>query len=427
MSLEYFVLAFEVLSGFICLIIVTTICFAKITLRDHVYKLAGLVSANAFIQFFDAMSLWFREDVSYRGYLAVLISNFLVFLFSLAIAVLGTILVNSIIKERVGSLNSFIVSYELIAAILAMVILGFTKFQKIISFQNQRNIFYRTDYFWIQEYLSIAFSILMFVVLIIYYEYFIPFERFVIVFCSSFMLFSAILQIFVDGDTLTNIATTLYVLFIVIIYQTNSAKILYIREKQLNEEKIILFNRQIHPHFIFNSILVIEELCHDNREAVETIRHFAGFLRKTVESMNESDCISIKEELELVDNYLYLEKKRFGDTIKVSKNILDMDFKVPSFSIQVFVENAIQHGIRAKYPPKGNVTINIYKGDKEHIIEVKDDGIGFDPYILSSDKEVHTGIENVERRLKLMCNGSLEVESAISKGTRITVKIPITP
>ena len=128
---------------------------------------------------------------------------------------------------------------------------------------------------------------------------------------------------------------------------------------------------------------------------------------------------------------------------------MDLDYTVPPFTIQILVENAIRHGIREKSDGQGNLWLKSYSKKDYHIIEVVDDGVGFntdmlDEYAISYDREddiihigeighdlkednkrqMHIGINNLQKRLKLMCDGTLEFLSTPGVGTRAIVKIP---
>ncbi|MDD6207075.1 MAG: histidine kinase [Clostridiales bacterium] len=202
-----------------------------------------------------------------------------------------------------------------------------------------------------------------------------------------------------------------------------------IRAKKLEEElknsRIDLAMSQIKPHFICNALGAIRGLCmEDKKKAVEAIDHFSGFLRVSLETMGKKQCIPFHSEMELVDNYLYLEQCRFGDQIKVKKDIAaEEDFMIPPMTIQPVVENAIRHGIRKKQQG-GTVSIRSRAEETEYLITVADDGDGFDMSAKPKDGRVHVGLQNVEKRLKLMCKGSMKVESVPGKGTVVTIHIP---
>ena len=120
-----------------------------------------------------------------------------------------------------------------------------------------------------------------------------------------------------------------------------------------------------------------------------------------------------------------MQKKNFGDSIEFEYDIEDTDFCVPPFSIQTSVENALKHGLRSKVMENGRLSICTYKKGNAHIIEIKDNGVGFDTSILDdSSLDTCIGIKNTKHRLHLMCNGTIDIKSEIGKGTSVTIRIP---
>ena len=187
---------------------------------------------------------------------------------------------------------------------------------------------------------------------------------------------------------------------------------------------------QIQPHFIYNSLSVIGSYLDEPDVAEEALEHFAGFLRGNIDLLNVEECISVQKELDTVDNYLYLVRKRFGGKIIVEKDISDTDFSLPPFTIQSLVENAITHGIRKNRGGAGTLLLKTYNTKDVHIIEVEDDGTGFDVLSLNEEYEAgkengfHIGLSNVKERLWVMSHGTLSVESEKGKGTKVKVCIP---
>ena len=98
--------------------------------------------------------------------------------------------------------------------------------------------------------------------------------------------------------------------------------------------------------------------------------------------MLETECISFERELDIVKNYIRIQKKRFEDELSAEYHISDTDFDVPPYAVQTMVENAVQHGIRDGNSGKGTVIITTKKIKKLHIITIEDNGCGFDTSIL---------------------------------------------
>ena len=142
--------------------------------------------------------------------------------------------------------------------------------------------------------------------------------------------------------------------------------------------------------------------------------------------MSSVDCVSAQRELELVQHYINLQKKRFGGHIDYLTDIQDVDFELPPFTIQTCVENAFTHGLRVQEATGAQyISVKTYRSQASHVVEIEDNGTGFDVRILEDDiTSPHIGIRNTEDRIKLMCNGSLTIESTPGKGTKVTITIP---
>ena len=196
------------------------------------------------------------------------------------------------------------------------------------------------------------------------------------------------------------------------------------QEKELSEKQIELTISQIRPHFIYNCLSSISYLCtKDPQLAVEAIDDFSSFLRVNFSNISQNKIVPFTQELEHTMKYLKLEKMRFEDRVRVYFDIRANDFEIPSLTLQPLVENAVKHGI-CKRAEGGTIVVKTSETDKEYLVEVTDDGVGFDPDVPPSDGRVHVGLTNVQNRLKNMVHGRLEIYSKIGKGTRMSIHIP---
>ena len=196
-------------------------------------------------------------------------------------------------------------------------------------------------------------------------------------------------------------------------------------ENESLKSKILL--AQIKPHFMYNCLTLIRSLLDEPEKAEEALNHFAGFLRGSVDMLEETVCISASREIQTVDDYLYLQKQRFGDSLRVVTDYRDTGFFLPPFTLQVLVENAVIHGIRNTAGGSGTVVIRSYEADGFHVIEVEDDGNGLPPEIRQEreqKEQTHVGLKNIERRLDLMCHGTLTIQNKTGQGTIATIRIP---
>lgn len=199
------------------------------------------------------------------------------------------------------------------------------------------------------------------------------------------------------------------------------------RALKLNKEYVQVMISQIQPHFLYNTLTAIAMKCEDDpEEAEEMVLMFSKYLRGNLDSIDSSEAIEFSHELEHVKTYVALEKKRFGDKINVNMDIKATDFKIPPLGLQTIVENSIRHGVCEK-ETNGNICISTREDNNNYIIEVSDDGVGFDVDKLkqaSKDGKLHIGIPVIKDRIKEICNGSVEVESKIGEGSRVTIIIP---
>ena len=179
------------------------------------------------------------------------------------------------------------------------------------------------------------------------------------------------------------------------------------------------------PHFVFNSLALIRHQCMEDPEAAaETINEFSAYLRSTTDLLTESECISLERELDIVRHYINIHEKRYDKSLNVQFDIRDTEFDVPPFSVQTLVENALHHGINDGQLENGSISISTDRIKNKHVLVVEDNGNGFDTAVLEKENSRHVGIRNTKDRITAMCNGTLSIDSAVGKGTKITVTIP---
>lgn len=181
---------------------------------------------------------------------------------------------------------------------------------------------------------------------------------------------------------------------------------------------------QIQPHFIYNVLNTIKYLCKRNpEEALYAIDCFSSLLRESMHTFNSTECIPFSQEMGIVENYVYLEKCRFGDKVEVITDTAVTDFCLPSLSVQPLVENAIKHGITKKLGG-GTVWIKTYRDEDNNYVEITDNGVGFFIDDITGDGKKHIGIKNTAQRIQTMCKGKLTIDSEIDKATRVLLTVP---
>ena len=195
-------------------------------------------------------------------------------------------------------------------------------------------------------------------------------------------------------------------------------------ELKLQESQISIMLSQIQPHFLYNTLNSIYQLCETNpMRARSMVNFFAEYLRNNLSTLEETGLISFETELSHIKTYLEIEKIRFEDTLEIEYDIKCDDFLLPVLTVQPIVENAVKHGT-SKKRGGGKIVISTEEDKESYIVKVSDTGCGFDPTVPKDDGKRHVGIENVRQRLANMCDGSLTLESEIGVGTLAIIRIP---
>ena len=195
-------------------------------------------------------------------------------------------------------------------------------------------------------------------------------------------------------------------------------------KEELENSRITVMLSQIQPHFLYNSLTSVMDLCDNNpKEAKAAIADFADYLRGNLASLKTENLISFSTELEHIQKYLRLEKLRFMDELQIVYDIQSKDFMLPALSVQPLVENAVKHGVGQKVGG-GTVSIHTTETENEYIIRVTDDGVGFTEEDYANDDGTHVGLENIRKRLDMMINAKLKIESKKGEGTIACILIP---
>lgn len=294
------------------------------------------------------------------------------------------------------------------------------------------SIFYVTDcgyqrgsLFWISQIVPL-YCYLLFTVLVISYRR--KMERREVVFLLFYIfvpLGGGAVQMLNRGIAVVNIGVTFALLFIFVNIQFEHELILQKQEKELTKQNIDIMLSQIQPHFLYNSLSVIYNLCETNPAAAKkSIRKFSDFLRGNMDSLKSHGPIPFEKELSHVMNFLYLEQQRFGKRLQIVYQIEMNDFFIPPLTLQPLVENAIGHGILHK-KGGGTIIIRTVEADGYAIVAIIDDGVGMEQAgrIPDLSEHAHIGIANVRSRLEEMMHGSLEIKSN-SQGTSAIIRIP---
>lgn len=176
------------------------------------------------------------------------------------------------------------------------------------------------------------------------------------------------------------------------------------QKQQTAEMKQRLLRAQLNPHFLFNCLNSIQRLYVEGKMSLanDFIADFAQLMRDILEKTGRTT-IPLYEEMEFIEAYLSLEKRRLGDKfdyeIIMNEEIRNSDIEVPSFIVQPLVENALLHGVLPKNV-KGKIEVLVNQLPNESLsITVKDDGVGFYQSMKNAGKHTSKGMELIKSRL----------------------------
>ena len=211
----------------------------------------------------------------------------------------------------------------------------------------------------------------------------------------------------------------------------------------VREEEIVLrktelkaLQAQINPHFLFNSLNAAAQLA--MMEGAENtclfVQNMADFFRYNVRKMEKDT--TLKEELELVDNYIYILNVRFAGEIHYTKQIDERvtGTMMPSMILQPLIENAVNHGIR-ELQGEGKIHLSVYSDDGMVCVKVEDNGVGIEPEVIEKimrGESAHShsqrdsagiGMDNVINRLKRYYNMEhvIEIRRREERGTEVLI------
>src|SRR3954451_25376360 len=198
------------------------------------------------------------------------------------------------------------------------------------------------------------------------------------------------------------------------------------QEKLLLAAKIEALASQINPHFLFNTLTSISSLIRTEPDTARMlITKLSGLLRRLMRSTDHF--VTLREELESIDEYLDIEVVRFGPQLRVEKAISPetLDVIVPSMVLQPLVENSIKHGLSRKVGG-GRITIRTSLRDGRTLIEVVDDGLGMTEERLEQAFGGGIGLSNVNERLRTIYGAAfgLKLTSSAGRGTSVSLEIP---
>lgn len=199
------------------------------------------------------------------------------------------------------------------------------------------------------------------------------------------------------------------------------------KEKEKNKMEMTALQAQINPHFLYNTLNSIKWLAEMNKPSgtiVHAIMSLGKILRYSYQSGDS--LVKISDELDFLENYIFIQRIRYGEGIKVQINIKEElnSCMILKFTLQPIIENSIIHGF-AGMNPSGNIILNGFRSGDSVIFEIIDDGVG----VCLDNREKFTGLgmDNVNSRIKMNFGEKygLTMESSLGKGTKVTITIPV--
>jgi signal transduction histidine kinase len=197
-------------------------------------------------------------------------------------------------------------------------------------------------------------------------------------------------------------------------------------QTRLAEANLQALQRQLHPHFLFNTLHTISALMHRDTEAADAmLERLSDLLRLTLDRVGTQQ-VCLKDELDFIDKYVEIERARFGDRLRVVVDVDPgiLDASVPNLLLQPLVENAVRHGIA---PKVGGGTVQIVarrEGDRLQLI-VRDNGFGLPADTLQAFNK-GVGVSNTRSRLEHLFGDRhrFEFQRPQGGGLAVTIEIP---
>ena len=224
-------------------------------------------------------------------------------------------------------------------------------------------------------------------------------------------------------------ATTVFAVTLPLKIWNNSRNEKKLESQQLllNEARLTALQRQINPHFLFNTLNSVASLIRSNPDQARTVVYkLSAILRRLLRK--QENFTSLREELSFIDDYLAIEMVRFGDKLRFKKEVDPdtLDRPVPSMLLQPLIENSIRHGLSSKVDG-GMIRVRAHKSEGRLLVTVEDDGVGIDESRLATLFESGIGVSNVNERLKVLFGQDYRmwVDSKPGEGTTTGIEIPL--
>lgn len=202
-----------------------------------------------------------------------------------------------------------------------------------------------------------------------------------------------------------------------------------VKEEEQNVRKYELqaLSSQINPHFLYNTLDTIVWMAefNDSKRVVEVAKSLAKYFRLALNQGHEQ--ISLKDEIDHVRQYLFIQKQRYGEKLQYEIKELKQydDYKIPKLILQPLVENAIYHGIK-EMNRQGRIRVSVSENDTQLIVSIYDNGRGFVASETTNATLVRlggVGLKNVDQRLQLQFGKSYHMEIKSEENTYTEIRL----
>lgn len=198
-------------------------------------------------------------------------------------------------------------------------------------------------------------------------------------------------------------------------------------EQNVRRYELQALSSQINPHFLYNTLDTIVWMAefNDSKRVVEVTKSLAKYFRLALNQGHEQ--ISLKDEIDHVRQYLFIQKQRYGEKLQYEIKELKQydDYKIPKLILQPLVENAIYHGIK-EMNRQGMIRVSVFKNDTQLIVSIYDNGRGFVASETTSATLVRlggVGLKNVNQRLQLQFGKSYHMEIKSEENTYTEIRL----
>ncbi len=217
----------------------------------------------------------------------------------------------------------------------------------------------------------------------------------------------------------------LYLTIVGVAYSSRAAERAARAEANAVRSQLATLRSQLNPHFLFNALhTVVQLIPREPARAAQAAELVADILRTSIEE--NRDLIALEEELAFVDRYLAVEHIRFGERLRVHREVSDEALRVvvPSFAVQTLVENAVRHGAAPRVEPT-DVAVTAWVSGDMLVLNVADTGAGTS--VARVEASDGSGLARLRQRLSALygARASVAFHDEAEQGFAVTLRIPV--